>query len=279
MKKLVVVGGGAAGFFMPSIFINIGCGQNGLLTGSLIGAFVLLFMKRSRLSGIPLGLMVIKPHLAAGIGLYVLFKKDWRTAFAAISTASLMMAISTWTFGVARWSDFLDGVHEAGIGLENGIYPLFRMTSAYAAIYTLSGNAHWAMLGQAVSIGVGLILLLFVIRKRLPQRNALGLVCLSSGLWSPYFYDYDLPVLGIGVALLLPAILQKVHGRQLGMAITGMMLIQGGWLRQWPLELINKAQGLDTQATPTISFAFLLFLPLLGQAVRLVLSTIDYSST
>ena len=47
----------------PAMAITIGCGQNGFLTGALIGLVCLNVERRQLLAGLALGAMVIKPHL------------------------------------------------------------------------------------------------------------------------------------------------------------------------------------------------------------------------
>jgi hypothetical protein len=48
----------------PAIVVTIRCGQNGFLTGALIGSTAIGLLEGRAWAGIPLGLMVIKPHLA-----------------------------------------------------------------------------------------------------------------------------------------------------------------------------------------------------------------------
>ncbi len=45
-------------------------------------------------------------------------------------------------------------------------------------------------------------------QRRFSLQQSLGLTAIASLLISPYAYDYDLPILGVGLALLLPDILQ-----------------------------------------------------------------------
>jgi hypothetical protein len=47
----------------PALTITIACGQNGFLTGTLIGLACLWIERGRSLAGLPLGLMIIKPHL------------------------------------------------------------------------------------------------------------------------------------------------------------------------------------------------------------------------
>jgi hypothetical protein len=53
--------------FFPSIFDTLMTGQTGLLTAAIIASSCLLMIRGSARAGVPLGLMVIKPHLALTI--------------------------------------------------------------------------------------------------------------------------------------------------------------------------------------------------------------------
>ena len=65
----------------PAILLNLRTGQNGFLIAGLIGAFLLAFRDNRRVAGVPLGLLIIKPHLAVAVGLIVL--RPWWTGWPA----------------------------------------------------------------------------------------------------------------------------------------------------------------------------------------------------
>lgn len=67
----------------PAIAIAIACGQNGLLTGALIGLICINAERRPVLAGLALGVMVIKPHLAIAAGAYMLLTRRWPTVLTA----------------------------------------------------------------------------------------------------------------------------------------------------------------------------------------------------
>ena len=71
----------------PALIINIRCGQNGFLTGALIGLTCLYLRKGSALAGLPLGLMIIKPHLAIALAVYAIANRRWKVVAIALATA------------------------------------------------------------------------------------------------------------------------------------------------------------------------------------------------
>ncbi len=187
----------------PAIVITIKCGQNGFLTGTLIGLTCLGLQNRSPLAGLPLGLMVIKPHLAVAFAVYTLVNRRWGAAFVAALTVVVTSVIATVVLGTNVWIAFFDGAKEARVFLEQGLYQLFRMVSPFAVALSLGFSAFTAMIVQALVAGLALIAVV-IASRRFSLRQSLGVTAIASLLISPYAYDYDLPILGIAFAWLLP---------------------------------------------------------------------------
>jgi hypothetical protein len=192
----------------PAFIVTIACGQNSFLTGALIGLVCLNMQKRQSLAGLPLGLMVIKPHLAVAFALYTFVARRWKAVLVAAATVVVTSALATVLLGSGVWTAFFEGVQESRIFLESGLYPTHRMISTYAALRSFGFPAWAAFAGQAVTAIVALAVVCLAIRRGFAPRQALGLTAIASMLISPYAYDYDLTVFGIGIALLLPDILR-----------------------------------------------------------------------
>jgi len=187
----------------PAILITIKCGQNGFLTGTLIGLACLGLQANSAWAGLPLGLMIVKPHLAIGFALYTLVTRRWGTAIVAAATVLATSVIATVLLGASVWTAVFDGAKEARIFLEQGFYPLHRMISTYAVLRSLQAPAFVAMAAQ-ICVALGALGVIAFASRRLNVRQSLGVTAIASLLISPYAYDYDLPILGIGFAFLLP---------------------------------------------------------------------------
>lgn len=213
---------------LPALAVMISCGQNGFLTGTLLGLTCLGLQRRSRLAGIPLGLMIIKPHLAVAFAVYTLASRRWATAGIAAATVLAMSALATLLLGADVWGAFLRGAKEARVFLEAGMYPLFRMVSPYAALHTLGLPAPIAMAGQVLVAVLALGLVILCVHRGLPLRQSLGVTAVASLLISPYAYDYDLPVLGIGLVLLLPDLI-RLGSEAERAALYGLVLFTGGF--------------------------------------------------
>lgn len=215
----------------PAICILISCGQNGFLTGALVGLACLLLLRRddgrSGWSGVPLGMMAIKPHLAVCLALHVLARRRWTVVITAACVVLAGAALSTLAFGPSIWTAFLDGVAESRLFLERGLYPLHRMISTYATARTLGASAGLAM---AIQVGVALFALaaVWLSVRRAGARQSLGLAVLTTLLISPYAYDYDLPIYGIGLALVLPDLIRLATPVE-RIAMVGLSWLASGW--------------------------------------------------
>jgi hypothetical protein len=187
----------------PVIVITVRCGQNGFLTGTLIGLTCIGLQSRRSLAGLPLGLMIIKPHLAVAFAVYTLFNRRWGTALVAATTVAATSALATVLLGPAVWTAFLDGVTEARSFLEHGFYPFFRMISLYAVVRTFGFSALVATAAQ-VLVAIFALGMVVLASRQLSPRQSLGIAAIATLLISPYAYDYDLLILGIGLGLLLP---------------------------------------------------------------------------
>jgi len=193
----------------PAIVVTVRCGQNGFLTGALIGSAAIGLLEGRAWAGIPLGLMVIKPHLAVAFALHALMSRRWNVALMAglivVSTSLLATAV----LGFEVWTAFLGGVKEAGGFLAGGLYPHYRMVSGYAMARSLGFSA---TVGTAVQLALAAAAIIATATAvtRFTQRQAIGVAAIASLMISPYAYDYDLPVFGVGVALLLGDL--KRHG-------------------------------------------------------------------
>jgi multidrug transporter EmrE-like cation transporter len=196
---------------LPIILLTVMTGQNGFLTGGLIGVFLLALNQRKASAGIPLGLMVIKPHLAVGIALMALVERRWQAMAIAALIVIAALVLPTIVFGVSIWTAFLDGVHQSSGFLAEGKYPLFRMTSLYATARSAGLPSDIAFALHGAGAVAAIALLLYAWWRKVPPALLAASVCAASLFVSPYNYDYDLCILGVGLAFVLPGLLARTR--------------------------------------------------------------------
>ncbi|PVE23535.1 hypothetical protein DC522_15435 [Microvirga sp. KLBC 81] len=252
----------------PAIAITIACGQNGFLTGTLIGLTCLGLQSDRRIAGLPLGLMVIKPHLAVGFATYTLLSRRWGMAALAGSIVIATSILVTILFGTDIWAAVLAGAKEARVYLEHGMYPLFRMVSIYAALYTLGLPATVAFVAQFLVAAISLAMIVYALYRGMPLRQVLGLTAIGSLLISPYAYDYDLPIYGIGLALLLPDLLRLANGSE-RLTLYGLSLVTGlfGLVQSFRLETLygsKAAEAIIAGRSSPLSIAGLTLIAVFG---------------
>lgn len=212
----------------PAIAITIGCGQNGFLTGALIGLVCLNAPRRELLAGLALGAMVIKPHLAIAVGVYLLVTRRWTAIAIAAAVVIASSLLCTLAFGPQIWAAWLGAIRESGTFLEQGLYPLFRMISAYAALYMAGAPATVAFWGQAIVASLSLLAVVLGAARGASPAAGLGVAAIVSVMISPYAYDYDLPIMGIGLALLLPGLAGLASVRERGL-MYALILLAGAY--------------------------------------------------
>jgi hypothetical protein len=231
----------------PAIEITMVCGQNGFLTAGLIGLVCLFIEKRQILAGLALGLMVIKPHLAIAFAVYSILRRRWTVVMIAGAVVLISSLVCTAVFGLQIWTGLLQSVHDSAIFLERGYYPLYRMISFYAALRTAGLPAWAAFLGQAVVAALALGIIAIALYRGFSRRSSLGLTAMVSIAISPYAYDYDFPIFGIGLALLLPELKKVAREGERSIIYTAPMIIGAyGNLQSFQLETSHTdVQSLD----------------------------------
>ena len=90
----------------PAVFINLGHGQNGLLTAALLGAALLTLARQPLLSGTLFGLLAYKPQFALVIPIALLASNRWRAIAAAAATIVALFVLSVAAFGTEIWYAF-----------------------------------------------------------------------------------------------------------------------------------------------------------------------------
>ncbi len=276
LAHLVFAGGGLAAFVLairalagagwalvllavaPAIHISLVIGQNGLLIGALAGAVALgALAGRPWAAGVALGLMALKPHLGLGLGLAALAQGWWRLVAAAALSVLGTTLLATLALGPAIWPAFLGGVAEAGGFLAEGRYQLFRMTSAYAAVATLGGSPGLALWLQAVTALAAGLAILAAARRGMERRRFLGLAAIASVFVSPYTYDYDLTILAVGLALLLPDLLARARGVEAALLVTLCWVASGAGFLTATLQGGDAALRAIEAGDPPASVGFL----------------------
>lgn len=210
----------------PLMGLIISSGQNSFLTGGLLGLSCVLLLEGRRSGGVALGLMIVKPHLALGLGLTLLLRRAWWAAAAlAVLTAALACLAATLAFGPESWVQFRHGIASTGELLVGGVFLGFRMTSAYSFLATLGVPSGTAMAVQLVLAALAVAALVALSLRERDPRALLGFGLAAGAAFSPYIYDYDLMMLGIAAAVLAGPLGERARPREAAALALGLFVV------------------------------------------------------
>ena len=218
----------------PALMFNITGGQNGFLTGGLIGLACLALLDNKAGAGVPLGLMIIKPHVAVPFAIEALLNRRWRVIGVGLVVVALSFAAATLAFGPGIWPAFLNGMAEAQARLLSGAFVLEIMTSVYAFLRSTGSSAGFAMAAQGVFSLLMVGMVAVAVYYKWPERRVLGVTVLVAPFLSPYAFLYDMPIFGIALGLLAPDLKRLMsRGELVVFGVVGFLTSFIGYFERW----------------------------------------------
>jgi arabinofuranan 3-O-arabinosyltransferase len=189
----------------PFTFCNFLSGQNGFLTGSLIGASLLFLERRPSLAGVFIGCLAYKPHFGILFPVALIAANRWRAFVSAVATIIFLVAASAVAFGIDGWVKlplvlFSEGSETVSRDADSRWG--FFLQTVYGLTRVLHGGAPLAWFLQGVTtVAVGLIVWMI---WRSSVRYALKAATLAAAalMASPYAFVYDLAAIAVPVAFL-----------------------------------------------------------------------------
>jgi hypothetical protein len=229
----------------PGLWITMLSGQNGLIFAACLAWFMVLADRRPGLSGMWLGVLVCKPHLAIGVPFALAAAGRWRS-LAACAGAAAALSVASWAvLGTGPWVAFAHSAHAASTAVTGGMIMQSRIQSAFMAARLLGAGLGVAAVVQAAVTLATLAVLVGFARRR-PSGAALGAAMAASALLlTPYVLDYDL-------VCMAPALAFAAVRRDVAYARVAVLL---GFV----LPLISSvvATDLRVQIAPVVVFALL----------------------
>jgi hypothetical protein len=240
----------------PCTIINLASGQNGFLTGALFALAAAAFVrKKPGQGGFAIGALAYKPHMAVVWPVLLAVRGRWATAAVAAAVAVGLTGLSFLAVGPEPFKAFVVAGAQTGRYMAAGYYPLHRMTSLYATALSLGAPPGAALALHAAGALAAIAGVVWAAR-RLPESAQAGLAIMGSVFLSPYFYDYDQPVFGVGLALVLPELAARTTRLRLGLllAVAAAAQVVGLPITNWEVRpsfgglLLAVAFGLMLQA-------------------------------
>lgn len=190
----------AFAFFSPQFIVSLLTGQNGLLITLILTIGIFYLIKKPFLSGLILGLLVIKPHVVFLVPLCLIFSRKWRVVAGIATSASFLIILSYCVFSLETWKRFFEYSHVMQNSILHDVYlcQIFITVFGFLSVHGLPFiEAFW------IQITFSLIVVAYVLYNTVKSKNIYNNVILSlaaSPLCTPYLLHYDLTY------MLIPAI-------------------------------------------------------------------------
>jgi hypothetical protein len=219
----------AVALIAPATVVALLAGQTGLLMGALAVLGLSLLGKRPMVAGMVLGLLTLKPQLAALPCLVLLTGGHLRAGLAATATVAVLVAASLLAFGLPAWSGWLHGLSSFASDLDaSGSHQQYGV-SIYFTLLALGLDRHLAL---GLQLLAALLVLWTVSRALRREVGATQQMLVLTGLYlaTPYAVVYDLSAFAV-VCLMLIA-----EARDSGFRSGELPVIVAAWFM--PLLLI-----------------------------------------
>ena len=187
----------------PASIVNAWAGHYGFLIGGLWLAAFHYLPRRPVLSGILIGCMIVKPHLAILVPLVLLWRRDWIAFAAAAATVIALVGLSILFFGVDLWTIYLTQTAMVQAAMVDDVGTFFiRMMPTIMPSLALAGVGGTLAAIVQIVVALGAIGLLL---WRMPKDSGeAGLAAATATfLVLPYAFNYDMTVAGLAGLLVL----------------------------------------------------------------------------
>ena len=181
----------------PGAYLAASHAQNGFLTGALMIGGVLALRRSQALSGALFGALIVKPHLALLVPLWLLAGRKWTALAAGAASAIGLSLLSLAVFGADTWRAWPDSfaVSAAIMRTSDAVF-WARMSTVYSAV-RLHGGADLALIAQGLVTLACAVLVVLAWRKTRDTQATGALMLAATALGSPYLFAYDLAFLAL----------------------------------------------------------------------------------
>ncbi len=235
--------------------------QNGFVTGALLVGGVIALARCNRrddvIAGVLFGALVIKPHLAVLVPLWLIAGARWRVLAAGAASALGLCVLSLLAFGRQTWAAWPRSFDVSAVLMaQNGGPFWLRMATPYALL------REWTNPGVALAGQAAITLMLAVVVWRTTRRSGANagtgaLMLAATAVASPYLFSYDLPF------LIQPTLWLVTTARARGWRPWEKPAVIGLWLA----PLATRAMALPLHAN-LMPFAGLLLVAMIATRLR-----------
>jgi hypothetical protein len=185
----------------PAAHANALIGQNGLLT---TGIFLLGsggINARPFVSGLTLGLLVIKPQLGILLPFALVAGRAWTAAAGAAVSAIGLLLLAWLAFGWEAYRGFLDILPSYAAALQNSRWPWNELASPFAFFRYFAVPQSMALVLHGLIAVAAIAITVRAWSRNAPQRFAI--LATATVLMAPYLLTYDTLLLTVPLALFI----------------------------------------------------------------------------
>jgi arabinofuranan 3-O-arabinosyltransferase len=192
----------------PFTMWNFLAGQNGFLTGSLLGASLLFLECHPVLAGMFIGLLTYKPQFGILLPVALAAASQWRAFASAVAAAAIFAGISIAVFGGGVWEALprqlaaqTGEVLHAG-GTDDPAAEWGYIQTLYGVVRDLHGGAALAWLVQGATTAGAAIIGWLVWRSSVRYALKAATLAAAALIATPYAFAYDMAAIAVPVAFL-----------------------------------------------------------------------------
>jgi arabinofuranan 3-O-arabinosyltransferase len=192
----------------PFTMWNFLAGQNGFLTGSLLGASLLFLERQPVLAGVFIGLLTYKPQFGILLPVALAAARQWRAFASAAVTAAIFTGISIAAFGTDVWEALprqlaaqTAEVLRAG-GTDDPAAEWGYIQTVYGVVRDLHGGAVLAWLVQGATTAGAAIIVWLVWRSAVRYPLKAAVLAAAALIATPYAFAYDMAAIAVPTAFL-----------------------------------------------------------------------------
>jgi alpha-1,2-mannosyltransferase len=213
LRRIAVGGNGAVPSWkdfvpllaFPAVAIDIGIGQNALLTATLFGGATLAVDRRPFAAGLLFGALCYKPHFGLLVPIALIAAWRWRAVAGAAVSALTLAALSGAVLGWDSWQAFIAALTGSHTTYESGQVDFAAFVSSFGAVRLMGGSPALAYTMQGIASVVAAALVALVWRRNLSLPVRAATLASATLVALPLALFYDFMMAGIAMAWLVRA--------------------------------------------------------------------------
>ena len=189
----------------PAVAINIGMGQNALLTAALFGGATLLIDRRPLVAGLLFGALCYKPHFGLLIPVALVAAGQWRAIVGAAVSVVTLVSLSIITLGWQSWAAFIVAITGSHTIYESGQVDFAAFVSSFGAVRLMGGSPELAYAVQGAMSVAAAALVAVVWRQGLSLPTRAATLAAATLVALPLILFYDFMLAAVAMAWLTRA--------------------------------------------------------------------------